>query len=78
MKQNLLTTAILSICLSIGLTAQTTGLTDDFSNKTNSEAVYTAGIGTFDTGGLIITKTLVNSQLEIDYNWVSNNDFSFS
>lgn len=76
MKQKLLTTAILSICLSIGLTAQTTGLTDDFSNKTNSEAVYRAGIGTFNTGGLIITKTLVNSQLEIDYNWVSKNDFN--
>jgi hypothetical protein len=76
MKQKLLTTAILSICLSIGLTAQTTGLTDDFSNKTNSEAVYTDGIGSFNTGGLIITKTLVNSQLEIDYNWVSNNDYN--
>ena len=76
MKQKLLTTAILSICLSIGLTAQTTGLTDNFSNETNSLAIYKAGIGTFNTGGLIITKTLVNSQLEIDYNWVSNNDYN--
>ena len=53
MKQNLLTTAILSICLSIGLTAQTTtGLTDDFSNVTNSFSIYTEGIGTFTTSEL--------------------------
>ena len=77
MKQNLLTTAILSICLSIGLTAQTTtGLTDDFSNVTNSFAIYTEGIGTFTTSELEITKTIANGELTIDYDWITNNGFN--
>ena len=76
MKQNLLTTAILSICLSIGLTAQTTGLTDDFSNETNSLAIYTEGIGTFTTSELEITKTIANGELTIDYDWITKNAFN--
>ena len=76
MKQNLLTTAILSICLSIGLTAQTTGLTDNFSNETNSLAIYTEGIGTFTTSELEITKTIANGELTIDYDWITNNGFN--
>lgn len=76
MKQNLLTTAILSICLSIGLTAQTTGLTDDFSNETNSLAIYTEGIGTFTTSELEIIKTIANGELTIDYDWITNNGFN--
>ena len=76
MKQKLLPIAILSICLSIGLTAQTTGLTDNFSNETNSLAIYTEGIGTFTTSELEITKTIANGELTIDYDWITNNGFN--
>lgn len=76
MKQKLLPTAILSICLSMGLIAQTTGLTDNFSNETNSLAIYTQGIGTFTTSELEITKTIANGELTIDYDWITNNGFN--
>lgn len=65
----------------VGLNAQTTGLTDDFSNEANSLIILSSGMGMdieYPVSGsdsrlaMIMNKSIENEELVIDYHWISD------
>ena len=81
MRINNFLLALLVTIVIVELNAQTTGLTDDFSNEANSLIILSSGMGTdieYPLSGsdsrlaMIMNKSIENEELVIDYHWISD------
>lgn len=81
MRINNFLLAVLVTMVIVELNAQTTGLTDDFSNEANSLVILSSGMGmdieypvsgSDPTLAMIMNKSIENEELVIDYHWISD------